>query len=191
VVQIGAASSVRLLAFLPVFRQRWFATFRLDTGEVFMLIIRLVRRRRAAWALRVVRYGAGPTVGVHDQIRAQSKRLKSEALALYFVARDRRTPWFARALAAMVVAYALSPFDLIPDFIPVLGFLDDLVIVPLGIAVALKLVPPAVLADCRARAQLSSERPVSRAGAAFMICVWLAFAVLAFVLIRAALVERF
>ena len=126
-------------------------------------------------------------MGVRGHIRAQSRRLKREALALYFVARDRRTPWFARALAAMVVAYALSPFDLIPDFIPVLGFLDDLVIVPLGVAVALKLVPPAVLADCRARAQLASERPVSRAGAAFMICVWLAFAALAVILIRDAL----
>jgi uncharacterized membrane protein YkvA (DUF1232 family) len=99
-------------------------------------------------------------VNILDRAKAQARRLKRDAFALYFVARDRRTPWYARALAAVVVAYALSPFDLIPDFVPVLGYLDDLVVVPLGIALVLKLVPAEVLADCRARAQLAAERPV-------------------------------
>ena len=105
-------------------------------------------------------------MGLLDKARAQAQRLKRDAYALYFVARDPRTPWYARALAAAVVAYALSPFDLIPDFVPVLGYLDDLVIVPLGIALVLRLVPRAVLDDCRVRAQLAADRPVSRAGAA-------------------------
>ncbi len=116
--------------------------------------------------------------------RAQAERLKRDAYALYFVARDPRTPWYARALAAAVVAYALSPFDLIPDFVPVLGYLDDLVIVPLGIALVLRLVPRAVLDDCRVRAQRAADRPVSRLGAAFMIAVWLALAALAILLVR-------
>ena len=93
------------------------------------------------------------------------------------MARDRRTPWYARAVAAAVVAYALSPFDLIPEFVPVLGYLDDMVIVPLGIALALKLVPAEVLEESRARAQLAAERPVSRVGAALMIVLWLALAI--------------
>ena len=123
-------------------------------------------------------------MGLLDKARAQAQRLKRDAYALYFVARDPRNPWYARALAAAVVAYALSPFDLIPDFVPVLGYLDDLVIVPLGIALVLRLVPRAVLDDCRVRAQLVADRPVSRAGAAFMIAVWLALAALAILLVR-------
>ena len=123
-------------------------------------------------------------MGLLHKARAQAQRLKRDAYALYFVARDPRTPWYARALAAAVVAYALSPFDLIPDFVPVLGYLDDLVIVPLGIALVLRLVPRAVLDDCRVRAQLAADRPVSRAGAAFMIAVWLALAALAILLVR-------
>lgn len=110
--------------------------------------------------------------------------MRSHAYALYFVARDPRTPWYARALAAAVVAYALSPFDLIPDFVPVLGYLDDLVIVPLGVALVLRLVPDEVLAECRERAQMAADRPISRAGAAFMIAVWLGLAALAILLIR-------
>jgi uncharacterized membrane protein YkvA (DUF1232 family) len=81
-----------------------------------------------------------------------------------------------QVLAAAVVAYALSPSDLIPDFIPVLGYLDDLLIVPAGIALVLRLVPAEVLADCRERAQARAARPVSRAGAGFMVAVWLVVA---------------
>jgi uncharacterized membrane protein YkvA (DUF1232 family) len=122
---------------------------------------------------------------VLDRLTAQAKRLKRDAYALYFVVRDRRTPWYARAAAAAVVAYALSPFDLIPDFVPVLGYLDDLIIVPLGIALVLKLVPSEVLVDCRDRAEVAAERPVSRVGAAFMIVVWLALAAVVILAIRA------
>src|ERR671930_1502626 len=104
-------------------------------------------------------------MGVLDRAGAHARRLKQDVYALYFVARDRRTPRYARAVAAAVVAYALSPFDLIPEFVPVLGYLDDMVIVPLGIALALKLVPAEVLEESRARAQLAAERPVSRVGA--------------------------
>jgi uncharacterized membrane protein YkvA (DUF1232 family) len=106
-------------------------------------------------------------------LKSRACALKSDTFALYFVARDPRTPWYARAVAGAVVAYALSPFDLIPDFIPVIGYLDDLIVVPLGIVLVLKLVPPEVLHDCRARADAASVRPVSKVGAAFMIAIWL------------------
>jgi uncharacterized membrane protein YkvA (DUF1232 family) len=109
-------------------------------------------------------------------LQARARVLKRETYALYLAVRDPRTPWYAKAVAAAVVAYALSPFDLIPDFIPVLGYLDDLILVPLGIALALKLVPEPVMAECRERARAASDRPISRIGAAFMIAVWLAAA---------------
>jgi uncharacterized membrane protein YkvA (DUF1232 family) len=105
-------------------------------------------------------------------IREQARRLRREAYTLYFVVRDPRTPWYARALAAAVVAYAFSPIDLIPDFVPVLGYLDDLVIVPLGVAVVLRLVPAIVLSESRQRASVAAERPVSRLGAALVVAVW-------------------
>ncbi len=110
-------------------------------------------------------------------LKARARSLKADAFALYFVARDPRTPWYARAIAGAVVAYALSPFDLIPDFIPVIGYLDDLVLVPLGVVLALKLVPEEVMRDCRARANAAAARPISRVGAAFVIAVWLLVAV--------------
>jgi len=106
----------------------------------------------------------------------RARLLKRDTYVLYFAARHPRTPWYAKVLAAAVVAYALSPFDLIPDFIPVLGYLDDMIIVPLGIAAVLRLVPADVLADCRAQAQTRMERRVSWAGAAFMLAVWLLIA---------------
>jgi uncharacterized membrane protein YkvA (DUF1232 family) len=109
-------------------------------------------------------------------LRERARALKQETYALYLAVRDPRTPWYAKAVAAAVVAYALSPFDLIPDFIPVIGYLDDLIIVPLGIALALKLVPEPVMAECRERARARAGRPTSRVGAAFMIAVWLAAA---------------
>jgi uncharacterized membrane protein YkvA (DUF1232 family) len=96
-------------------------------------------------------------------------------MALYLAAGDRRVPWYAKAIAACVVAYACSPIDLIPDFIPVLGYLDDLILVPLGIALAIRLIPPAVLEEHRAAAAArAAQRPVSRVGAAIIIGLWLA-----------------
>ena len=90
--------------------------------------------------------------GLLERLKAHAARLKLEAHALYFAARDPRTPWYARWLVAAVVAYALSPVDLIPDFIPVLGYLDDLVPVPLGLLLAIRLTPKVVLVECRKRA---------------------------------------
>ena len=106
-------------------------------------------------------------------LKATAKRLKREVMTLYFVARDERTPILARALAFLVVGYALSPIDLIPDGIPVLGLLDDVILVPLGIWLVLKFVPPIVLEAARAQASELESRPVSWVGAAFMVLVWL------------------
>ncbi len=97
---------------------------------------------------------------------------------MWLAARDPRTPWHARALALAVAAYALSPIDLIPDFVPVLGYLDDLVIVPLGILLVARLVPPEVLAECRAAADAAARRPRSIAGAAAIVALWVASAAL-------------
>ena len=112
-------------------------------------------------------------MGVLDTWRQRARRLKAETYALCLAYRDPRVPWYARLLAACVVAYALSPIDLIPDFIPVLGYLDDLLLVPLGIAIALRLIPPDVLADCRAQAQATLDRGAGRAAAAVIVALWL------------------
>src|SRR3954453_13840528 len=110
-------------------------------------------------------------------LRARALAVKRDAYALYLVARHPRAPWYAKVLAGAVVAYALSPFDLIPDFIPVFGYVDDLIIVPLGIAAVLRMVPPDVLAECREQAQMRMDRPVSWIGAAFIVIVWLLAAI--------------
>jgi uncharacterized membrane protein YkvA (DUF1232 family) len=99
--------------------------------------------------------------------------IKRDAHALSLAARDPRVPWHAKALAIGVAAYALSPIDLIPDFIPVLGYLDDLLIVPAGIALAVRLIPPDVLAEHRERATAAANRPVSRSAAALIVAVWM------------------
>lgn len=111
--------------------------------------------------------------GFVQALQAWARRLKIDAYAIYFAARDPRVSWPAKLLAAAVAAYAFSPIDLIPDFIPVLGALDDLIIVPLGLALALRMLPPAIMEECRARARLASDRPISRAAAATVIGVWL------------------
>ena len=109
-----------------------------------------------------------------DSWKARARRLKAETYALYLAYRDPRTPWRARLVAALVIGYALSPLDLIPDFIPVLGYLDDLVLLPLGIALALRLIPPTVLAEARAQARRTDARlPVSRGAAAIIVLIWL------------------
>ena len=107
--------------------------------------------------------------------RAQewARRVKRDAVAVYFAARDPRTPLLARGLALAVAAYALSPIDLIPDFIPVLGYLDDLLIVPVGLWMVIRLLPPDVLAASRDKANALIARPTSRAAAVFMVVVWL------------------
>jgi uncharacterized membrane protein YkvA (DUF1232 family) len=115
-------------------------------------------------------------MGALAGLRSRARQLKQEAVALYYACRDARTPWYARLLAAGVLAYALSPLDLIPDFIPVLGIVDDLILVPLGILLVAKLVPAEVMDDCRARARMTSARPTSRMGVAVVIATWLLIA---------------
>ena len=116
-------------------------------------------------------------------LRSAAHRLRREATTLYLVARDPRTPLLARLLAGAVAAYALSPIDLIPDAIPVLGLLDDLVIVPLGVALVLRLVPDTVQADARARAAVLVRKPVSRAAAVVVVLIWIALALTAAILL--------
>lgn len=99
-------------------------------------------------------------------------RLAVEAHAAWLAARDPRVPWFARILAVAVAAYALSPIDLIPDFIPVLGWIDDLVIVPLGLLVVRRSIPAPLWTELHAAAETASERPSSRVGMAFILLLW-------------------
>ncbi|SCW90205.1 Uncharacterized membrane protein YkvA, DUF1232 family [Rhizobium mongolense subsp. loessense] len=119
-----------------------------------------------------------------SKAKTWAKSLRRDIAALWLAARDPRVPWLAKATAAAVAAYALSPIDLIPDFVPVLGYLDDLVIVPLGILLAVKLVPPVIMAELRKEAELRASRPAgSRAGLLFVLAVWtfcFIFLVLAF-----------
>jgi len=116
--------------------------------------------------------------------KARARQLKAEVYALYLAYRDPRVPWYARALAACVVAYAFSPIDLIPDPIPVLGYLDDLVLIPLGIAVVLRLIPSDVMAECRIKAQdaLGEGKPVNWVAAGVIVTVWLLAAALVILL---------
>jgi uncharacterized membrane protein YkvA (DUF1232 family) len=108
------------------------------------------------------------------RLKDWARSIRRDAHAVYLAARDPRTPWDAKALAACVAGYALSPIDLIPDFIPLLGYLDDVVIVPLGILAVVKLVPPNVMAESRAAAALAAERPVSCIAAAVIALIWAA-----------------
>jgi uncharacterized membrane protein YkvA (DUF1232 family) len=111
-----------------------------------------------------------------SKLRAWALALRRDAHAVWLAARDPRTPWIAKAVALAVAAYAFSPIDLIPDFVPVLGYLDDLILVPAGLWLALKLVPPEVLAEHRAAAEAAARRPVSRAAAVAVVLAWVAFA---------------
>lgn len=112
--------------------------------------------------------------------KRRAKALKAETFALYLAARDPRTPWYAKLLVAGVVAYAFSPIDLIPDFIPILGYVDDLILVPLGIALALRMIPPQVMNDSRTRAMeaLKDGKPVSRIAALVIVSIWITLAAL-------------
>lgn len=120
-----------------------------------------------------------------DGWRAWARRIKRDLFALYLAYRDPRTPWYARVVAACVVAYAFSPIDLIPDPIPILGYLDDLILVPLGILLAIRLIPPAVMADCHAaaQAQMQGDKPVNWIAAVVIVVIWLLLAVWAWLLL--------
>ena len=111
-----------------------------------------------------------------ERTKTWAKTIKRDVIALWLAARDHRVPWYAKLLAGAVAAYALSPIDLIPDFIPVLGYLDDLVIVPLGILAAVRMIPADVLADLRSQATAKTVRPVSRAGLVAIMLIWIAAA---------------
>ncbi len=110
-----------------------------------------------------------------DGLKQRARALKAETYVLYLAARHPGTPWYAKLLVAAIVAYAFSPIDLIPDFVPVLGYLDDLILIPLGIALAIRLVPAEVLAECRARAQ-ERRKLVSRVAGAVIVVIWLSLA---------------
>ena len=109
-------------------------------------------------------------------LKAWARSLKRDTHAVWLAARDPRTPWYATVLGVAVAAYALSPIDLIPDFIPVLGLLDDPLIVPLGLWLTLKLIPPEVMATHRAAAEAAADRPVSRVAAAVVNFIWIGLA---------------
>lgn len=113
-------------------------------------------------------------IGIRQSWKSWAAVLKRDVHALYLAARDPRVPWYAKAMALVVAGYALSPIDLIPDFIPVLGYLDDLILVPLGIMLVIRLIPPELLAEHRALAAAAQQRPVSRSAAGMIVCAWLA-----------------
>lgn len=116
--------------------------------------------------------------GKGGRLRQWAARLKRDVVAVWIAARDPRVPWYAKVVAATVAAYALSPIDLIPDFIPVLGYLDDLVIVPLGLMVAIRLIPAGLMAEFRAEAARRADRPASRIAAILIVTLWLVSAAL-------------
>jgi uncharacterized membrane protein YkvA (DUF1232 family) len=112
------------------------------------------------------------------RLRVWAQAITRDVHALYLATRDPRVPWYAKLLAGCVAAYALSPIDLIPDFIPVLGYLDDLLIVPLGILLVVALIPPPIMAEHRATADTPREAPSSKNAAVVIIAIWVALCVL-------------
>lgn len=113
-----------------------------------------------------------------NQLKTRARALKREAYAIYIAARDPRTPWYVRALVFFVVAHTFSPIDLIPDFIPVLGYLDDLIITPGGIWLAVRLIPPEVLEEARAMAATRDvDGSAGKIGAVIIVFVWIVTAV--------------
>ena len=107
------------------------------------------------------------------RLRAAAKRIKHDALTVYFVARDPNTPILVRLLALAIAAYALSPIDLIPDFIPILGYLDDIILLPLGIILVIKLTPSSVIEVSRSKAAKAASKPTSQVATAVVIVIWL------------------
>ena len=124
-------------------------------------------------------FEAGQTMRTGTRLRHWAQSLKRDIVALSLAARDARVPWYAKAAALAVAAYALSPIDLIPDFIPVLGYVDELIILPVAIALVIKMIPAPLMAEFREEAQRRAERPTSRAGALLIVAIWIAALALA------------
>lgn len=123
----------------------------------------------------------GDVYGVNlsiDRLRRWARRVKQDLVVIYLAVRDPRTPWYVKVLAGAVVAYALSPIDLIPDFIPVLGYLDDLIIVPLGLLLVIRLIPRDLIDEYRAKANRMERAPANRIAALVIVALWLVFAAL-------------
>jgi uncharacterized membrane protein YkvA (DUF1232 family) len=126
------------------------------------------------------RYGPIVTVGkwystvMFDRLKQWARSVKRDAVAVWIAARDPRVPWYAKVVAAATAAYALSPIDLIPDFIPVIGYLDDFVIVPLGIALTIRMIPDGLMQEFRAEAARREARPTSVVAAVFIVVLWCA-----------------
>ncbi len=119
-----------------------------------------------------------------DRLRDWARVIKRDVHALYLASRDPRVPWYAKAMAVVVAGYALSPIDLVPDFIPVLGYLDDVILVPLGVLLVIRMIPPEIMAEHRDLAAAAQQRPVSRTAAVVIgliwagsiaLCVWIAY----------------
>jgi uncharacterized membrane protein YkvA (DUF1232 family) len=113
-----------------------------------------------------------------QMLRQWARAIRRDAVALYFAARDPRVPWLAKLLAIMIAAYALSPIDLIPDVIPVLGYLDEIILLPLAIAGITRFIPPGTMDEHRVRAEALATRPVSRSAAVVIVAIWIIAAML-------------
>jgi uncharacterized membrane protein YkvA (DUF1232 family) len=107
-----------------------------------------------------------------NRLKNWARAIKRDIHALYLASRDPRVPWYAKVLAIVVAGYAISPIDLIPDFIPVLGYLDDVILLPLGILLVIRLIPPDIMAEHRELAAAAQERPVSRRAAVVIAGIW-------------------
>lgn len=118
------------------------------------------------------------TARLLTSLKTWARRIKHDVLTLSVAARDARTPWYAKVTCALIAAYALSPIDLIPDFIPVVGYLDELILLPLAIQLAVRLVPNELMAEFRTEAERRAERPVSRLGFLLVVAVWIGVAIL-------------
>jgi uncharacterized membrane protein YkvA (DUF1232 family) len=116
---------------------------------------------------------------VVTRLRDWARAIKRDVHAVYLASRDPRVPWYAKALGVCIAAYALSPIDLIPDFIPILGYLDDAILLPLGILLVVRMIPKDVMAEHRATAAAAAERPTSTGGAIVMVAVWIALTAIA------------
>src|SRR5688572_29698864 len=122
----------------------------------------------------------GTRMRLGARLKDWARAIKRDVVALHIATRDPRVPWYTKAAAVAIAAYAFSPIDLIPDFIPVLGYLDEVILLPIAIAFALRLIPEPVIADARVRAETVAERPTSRAAAVVIILIWILLGILAY-----------